>query len=341
MAFVVVSNIGGAELSIDQIQILGSGAFEIVQPAAFGDGFAVAADGGQENLVVQYYPTVETGDSATIVLQSNDPDEPTVEIALEGNGGGATVYPEAHIDCPGVVYPPADILLDGSGSFDPGGSALTYMWDLVEVPTGSATALYDPATGSPSVPTEETAALLADLAGDYEVQLRVRNDSDVISAPAVCRFSAVPENKVHVELVWDETNADLDLHLAEEGYELYQTPGDANWCNPNPDWGSTGETADNPLLDLDSEQGPGPENIYLPEPADGDYTVRVHYYRDSGANDVNATVKIWIEGRLFSQRSMNIDTGRVWEVGYIRWPEAVFVPNTTEPEIHRGAVRCP
>lgn len=337
LSTVEIVNVGRADLEVDTIAVNGSGAFTLSSTGAF----TVPPENGSNTLIVEYSPTVATGDSATITITSNDPDEPSLTIDLIGNGGGSANYPEAQIDCPVVAYPPQDVVFDGSGSSDPSGSALAYQWSLVDAPAGFENTLYDPVLADGSAPAADAAGLFVDLAGDYEIQLQVQNADEVLSAPATCRFAAVPENAIHVELVWDETAADLDLHLAQEGYELFQTPGDVSWCNVNPEWGSSTDTTDNPYLELDAEEGPGPENIYLPSPADGDYYVRVHHYTDNGANDVLATVKIWLDGELFTTRSMRLDTNRVWDVGYIRWPSGVFVPLTDEPEIHQGARRCP
>jgi len=331
-----IANVGRAELTVSDVEINGSGQFELMTSG----GFTVAPD-GTYTMIVNYEAEVTTGDSATVAISSDDPDEGTVFVELIANGGGAVDYPEADIDCPSVVNPTTAVSFNGSGSSDPGGSSLIYLWDLVEAPEGFENELYDDTIGDPSVPLSDQAGLIVDLAGDYEVQLRVRNEDDVISAPASCRFTSVPENALLVELVWDETDADLDLHLAQEGYELFQVPGDVSYCNENPDWGSSSSTADNPLLENDAQAGPGPESIVLPQPADGDYTIRVHYYTDNGANDVEATVNIWIQGELFTTKTERLDTNRVWDVGYVRWPAEVFVPNTGSPEVYEGARTCP
>jgi hypothetical protein len=66
--------------------------------------------------------------------------------------------------------------LDGSGSRDVDGDALTYEWVLLTVPAGSTAALSDPTAANPT--------FAVDRAGDYVVQLVV-NDGTRDSAPDV------------------------------------------------------------------------------------------------------------------------------------------------------------
>ncbi len=65
------------------------------------------------------------------------------------------------------------VKLDGSGSFDPEGDALSYLW-TVEGPPGSRAVLSDPSTVSPG--------FIADIEGPYRVMLVV-NDGQLDSAP--------------------------------------------------------------------------------------------------------------------------------------------------------------
>ncbi len=327
--FVVFENVGRGPCTIDDIQLLGSGAFTIVAPADFGGGMTISPEAA-ENLVVEYTPFSDAGDAALISFATNDPALATGEISLSGNGGTELVYPEAVIDCPSDTNPPTTVSLDGSASVDPVGGGLTYHWFLVEAPEGSNGLLFDA--------DQPVSSLLVDVAGDWEVQLQVEDSTGIRSAPATCHFEAVPENLIHVELVWDSDEADMDLHLAQAGYSLFEAGGDVSWCNESPEWGESG-AADNPTLEQDSEAY-GPENIVIPEPANGNYDVRVHYYKDNGSNRTDATVRIWLNGSLRSEYTREMNHNDVWDVGYIRWPDAVFVPD--DAELYKAETReCP
>ena len=84
----------------------------------------------------------------------------------------ADAGPDQHLECAGPAGTPVG--LDGSGSSDPDGDALTYAWSLTQVPPGSAAALDDPTAAKPS--------FNADRLGDYEAVLVV-NDGTLDSGP--------------------------------------------------------------------------------------------------------------------------------------------------------------
>jgi hypothetical protein len=69
----------------------------------------------------------------------------------------------------------ANVQLNGAGSTDPNGLPLTYSWQLLSMPTGSAAGLKNPAAVNPT--------FTVDIAGTYVAQLIV-NDGQLSSGPA-------------------------------------------------------------------------------------------------------------------------------------------------------------
>jgi hypothetical protein len=69
------------------------------------------------------------------------------------------------------------VTLDGTGSTDKEGKPLTYSWNLAEKPTGSAAVLSDSTSPSPT--------FVADVGGDYVIELVVNNGKQSSSADSV------------------------------------------------------------------------------------------------------------------------------------------------------------
>ncbi|MFZ5478646.1 MAG: choice-of-anchor D domain-containing protein [Myxococcota bacterium] len=320
MQYTTCCNVGDGPLNVGDVEQTGSGAFSVDVGAI--ESSTLAPD-ECAIVPVTYQPETDLGDNGSLFVNSDDPDEARVQIVLLGNGGGSYEYPVAVIDCPTSVQPRNTITLDGSGSYDPGGLALTeYEWTLVSVPEGSAI------TTRELVPETELAYLQTDVAGDYVVTLQVTNELDLKSVPAECVLEAIPDENFHVELSWNTGSADVDLHVISDGADMYATPEDCNWCNQNPEWGDAGAT-DNPTLDLDDWSGYGPENTNIDEPADGTYEVKVHYFDDHGDGDVVATVKIWLYGEEVANLSEVMGRNDVWDVASIEWPDGVVLEHDT------------
>lgn len=314
-----LANLGDGALSIDGMDQTGSGAFSLIGNPA---GFSLAS-GADNTIVVNYVPVASTGDHGEVTITSDDPDEPSVTVSLLGNGGGADFqYPVPVIDCPLSVAPRDTVALDGTGSYDPEGNVpLTYSWVATSVPPGSQAVL----EGT----TLDTAYFVTDIAGAYAVQLAVTNSIGVASAPTTCVFTAVPEEEIHVELTWSTASADMDLHLLAPGGEFFVDPYDCNYCNQSPDWGAAG-SAQNPSLDIDDYMGYGPENINDPSPADGTYSIKVHYFMDNGDSTLTATVKVYLYGVLAGEESRAMDRDDVWDAGQILWPDGLYVEQSTD-----------
>jgi len=309
------TNTGLADLTLGTVVQEGSPYFQLLTDPS---GSIIAA-GQSMPVVLTYAPPNQQGDNGTLTIPSDDPDEPEVEITLLGNGGGDFEYPVASIDCPLNVFitGPEYVTLDGSASYDPEGLDLTYSWELVRSPDGSSSELQLLDTEQDSVP------VLIDLAGLYEVQLTVTNEVDTPSVPTKCSMVAIPEDNIRVELIWDGSTSDLDLHLGEtRDVELFD-PGDANWCNQSPNWGENGSD-DDPRLDIDDRGGYGPENINLLDPVDSNYPVRVHYFDDNNDDLVTATVTVWSKEFELYKGSKVMARDEVWDVGQVNWPDANF-----------------
>jgi len=315
-----VTNRGDDDLRISGTTQSGSGTFT-VEGSIDGDALP---PGQSSQVIVIYNPTALTGDNGSLVIESDDPDEPSVTVTFLGNGGGDFDYPVAVIDGPATAVPRETLTLDGSDSYDPAGyTPLTYHWTLEEVPEGSA-------AGDVFLLQTDQAFLQTDLAGDYAVTLQVENTLGILSAPARYRVTAIPEEQLHVELSWNTPAADLDLHLLNGEGSFFINPDDCNWCNRTPRWGESG-SGDDPRLDIDDLYGYGPENINVDTPAEDTYAVKVHYFEDNGDGDVVATVKIYTYGILQGRFSKILRRNQVWDVADIRWPDGAVLEGTSSP----------
>ncbi len=328
---VLLSNMGDGDLYIASTMQTGSGDFSL----SYDPEGTTITPGSSLPLVIDYSPTVATGDWGVLSIVSNDPDETAVDLLMFGNceeGDCEYEYPVAIIEGPEQSEPLETFTLDGSASYDPRGQELEYTWNLTGWPTGSG--------GHISSSVDDWTELYVDLAGDYEVQLVVKNEDGVPSAPAEHKISVLPSDKIHVEMFWDSGNSDLDLHLAQEGTPIFLKPSDCNYCNVNPDWGVEDVGSDDPSLDLDDVTGYGPENINLEAPADGGYDMHVHYFRDNGAGAVVATVRVYLDGAVAYEVSQVMEYDERWFVGTVLWPDAVVAENEGEAISQGGRRSC-
>jgi hypothetical protein len=328
-----LTNTGDADLTLGTLSQTGAGAFLLRNDYS---GQRVPP-GQTQNILITYTANVlGTGDSGVLRIPSDDADEAVVEVQLEANGGGEASYPEAVVDCPGTVdlTGPVDVVLDGSASSDPSGlDPLTYAWTLIRRPTAADESI------APTPADAASTTVRIDTAGTWEVQLQVTNTLGVPSAPTKCVIEAVPVDQLHVELSWAGPTSDLDLHLADGDAAFYSVPGDVSWCNRSPDWGRQGAT-DDPSLDVDDDDGFGPEVINVASPADGAYPVRVHLFDDADDGDVTARVTVFAMGREVFSGSRVLRRNQVWDVGEVNWPQGTFAVSSTRPWDAEGTRGC-
>ena len=199
----------------------------------------------------------------------------------------------------------------GRESYDPNGQAITYEWTLVYRPDGSAVEM--PAG---SITEADRGGFTTDLAGEYVGRLVVTNEDGVRSDPCEATLEAEPAEALWVEMFWENSGDDMDLHLLspegsadDDGDGLadgLKTTDDCYYGNctvsswsEGLDWGIIGDSIDDPILDLDDISETGPENINIEMPADGTYKVVVHDYPGSVYDAGNpVTVNIYLDGVL-------------------------------------------
>lgn len=129
-----------------------------VTPTFFADQLGI--------YVAQLIVNDGTVDSAPSTVTINTEDSPPV-----ANAGPAQTVPLGAL-----------VTLDGSGSSDPVGQALTYQWSLLSVPAGSTAVLANSTSVNPT--------FTADRAGNYVVQLIV-NDGFLSSPPNTVTISTI------------------------------------------------------------------------------------------------------------------------------------------------------
>jgi len=100
---VTVSNVGGVDLQVTGLSL--SGAAEFSYSAANLPG--TLAPGAQEVVQVTYTPADDLADSGTLTVDSDDPDEPTVDVALQGEP-----TPEPDIDVDPWILDFGDVTVD-------------------------------------------------------------------------------------------------------------------------------------------------------------------------------------------------------------------------------------
>ncbi|MEC8192697.1 MAG: choice-of-anchor D domain-containing protein [Myxococcota bacterium] len=315
--YLIVENAGDGPLRMIETRQDGSGAFQLVTNPV---GSTIPAF-SSATVLVEYTPDgVLSGHTGGITFVSNDPDEPEVSVTMTGgDGGDDTDYPVAVIDGPTDLTPPGRIVLDGSGSTNPGDGPLSFEWLILDAPPQSNAAL--------ATPAETTTAFDVDVAGSYTVQLTVTNDLGIASAPAQHTVDARPVEELYIALTWDKGSSDLDLHVVPSGGAFWGDE-DLSFCNTETDWGERGSGTHSG----DDDDGFGPETISI-SVSDTAYHIGVHYFEDDGGADVEATVTVYLNGEPHETLSTTLVHNYFWRVGYTAIEDGLgaFVPSDDAP----------
>ncbi len=327
--------------TVQLITILSKGTADlVVEEIAFTEGTSTAftfvgsvrpatvKTVGDNGLPGQIQITVRVSAAATssgtltggIRIRSTDPEQRELIIPLTATVNRA---PVPNIAMLGNGAPGQRIDLNGSASMDPDGDVpITYRWTIRSKPLASSTAI--------AMPDAATTSMTLDplVPGAYEVQLEVTDSTGAKSCmPARATIVAAPAQKLLVEMFWDNSGTDLDLHVLRNTMALLNSvPDDCFYQNRTPDWGVAGSAMDNPALVRDALTGYGPEVFGYVNPVDGTYRIAVKFENDllSPMPASRATVRVYLFGVLKAEASRTLPRrGNVWEVVDVTWPSGV------------------
>ncbi len=235
------------------------------------------------------------------ITDSSDPED----SATPDDGGDTTVNTgEPVAICsvsPASVRPITESATwQGGDSYDPDGEPIVeYRWSLVSKPTGSS-------VNMPGGSSANRTGFVTDLAGSYVGRLIVVTSDGRTSEPCETTLTAIPVENLWIEIYWQYSDDDMDLHLVRPGGSLVSN-NDCYYANcvdygfGTLDWGTWGSAADDPSLDLDDIPGTGPENINIQAPEAGTFTAYVHDYSGSTGDSPSSnvvTMNIYIGGAL-------------------------------------------
>jgi hypothetical protein len=313
-----IVNTGSDALTVTSVSVTGAGftGWLVDQVVPF-----TLEPGARESVRVTFTPS-DAGEFDGTLWVGSDAPSGVASAPLHGVSGLPIAV--CSVDPDVVAANAEEATLDGSGSYDPEGSELVaWTWTLLSRPAGSGAVL--PAFDRPRV-----GGFVADLAGTYEFSLVVENAAGLLSEPCITTLEAIPSQDVWIELYWEHSGDDMDLHLLAPGGALTSSEDCyfANCVGGGLDWGIPRDATDNPRLDIDDIPGVGPENINIASPADGTYTIYVHDYPGSVYNGDNAvTVRVYLGGVLAftDTRTVSVENDYV-PFAEIVWPDGYVMP---------------
>lgn len=325
---VLLRNLGVRDLVIDDVTLEeqgDAGAFRLVTTAP--QGFVVRPN-EELSLKVAFSPPELGAFQAELLIQSNDPDG-ELKVPISGQGHDVPVAVITTLDETDELEPLDTVRILGSDSYSPTPNVTIdqYEWRLAVRPLGSTAVLHnDDDDAAEIVSTDPRVDLVLDLAGRYEVTLYVVDSRGVRSAQAdVLRMRAIPDEQLHIQLVWDHPTADLDLHYVTGRSGLFDHSTDCYFSNRFPSW-YVDNPDFNPRLDVDDQGGFGPENVNVVEPPAGIKTIYVHYWnsRTNGNPATTALVRLYVRGQIAAEVNHTFsEDERMWSVLEMDWPEEI------------------
>jgi hypothetical protein len=330
-----INNTGTQELTIADVRFTAESPY----PTVFGPESVfpiptVVAPGTGTSIRFYGVPNVTGAITGALVLTSNDPVKPTVNVPFRIRGAQAptaiarvkSINGAPNNQASPPVEPLDNVVLSGDQSVGQDGASITaYQWTIVEKPPESSATLSAPNavdTGFRFSSAQGNVNGL-DVAGTFVVRLEVTDSNGARSTnDARVTLNAVPTDGLHIQLTWSSDRNDIDLHLGRGNNPAWCTQDDCYYGNctfTSPNWdGVPGVTAGDPSLDIDDLNGFGPENINIEVPVNGSYVIGVHAYGPSNFDPTDVTVKIFVGGALVQQLDGRLERSKdFWRVARI------------------------
>ncbi len=301
----------------------------------------VELDAGESGtFVLRFTPEEEATKRGTVTIINNDPFQQELPLDLVARGAigtcpeavaGATVRGTPAQPSSTITATPLDyVVLDGSESTDEDGEVVSWQWEILESPPGTPVDL-EPSQSDPTDQDQSVREVQVLTAGTYRFGLDVTDDSGFHSCQqAVVEVVVIPDQNIHIELTWtnpddpdetDDEGSDLDVHLAKMGPgEWFHNNYSIFYLNPNTE-GDPIWNPEDPSLDIDVQDGMGPENITMSTPDDCQwYAVGVHYFAERWGT-AYATIRVYINGSLRNEWLYYPleSAGNFWDVARIHW----------------------
>jgi hypothetical protein len=334
-----LENVGERDLEINGVSFSAETPTEVFGSSTILPIPAFIAPGTGLSLRLYAEPNRPETFTGTLVLNTTDPENTEAFVPLTVTGAQAPTAVAKIDTVNGVpsagaltqVQPLDDVVVTGvdSTSSTPGGTIVSYVWEIVSKPLESSVTLSTPNSMTTGFEFESgfTTVSGIDVAGEFVVRLTVTDDNGLTSTnDARVTLNAVPSEALHIQLTWDSPENDIDLHVKKQ-------PG--NYCDgtlscyyvncreddfSRPEFDNVGDssTPGDPVLDIDDLDGFGPENINIDIPASGTYNVGVHMYTFDEITF--ATIKIFVNGALREELLQEFTADdQHWEVAEVEW----------------------
>jgi hypothetical protein len=281
-----------------------------------------------------YDEPCEAGTSGEVLinLRGQGAEPPTCIAKIKSVNGSSAFDPR-------LIEPLDDVELSAEDSTTsvPGLSISEYHWTITRKPPGSNVRFDSDVTATPHFMFDNTATnqiVGLDVAGEYEVRCDVtdsRGTTSVNDGASILTLVATPSEAIHLQMVWDAPDTDVDLHMIREhpsGTYNRNTEDDCYFsnCKPTsfggaPIWDDSHDAHEggNPKLDVDDTEGYGPENSNIDAPLTGKYRAGVCYWSDHGNGDTVVTLRVYIYGNLVAEYNQLLRDGEWWVVGDVDW----------------------